>query len=41
MIRDMARDFARQRLAPYSAEWERASTFPREALKEMGSLGFL
>ena len=41
MIRDMARDFARQRLAPYSAEWERASIFPREALKEMGALGFL
>src|SRR5271166_5849539 len=41
MIRDMARDFARQRLAPYSAEWERTSTFPREALKEMGALGFL
>jgi butyryl-CoA dehydrogenase len=41
MIRDMARDFARRRLAPYSAEWERASIFPREALKEMGALGFL
>jgi alkylation response protein AidB-like acyl-CoA dehydrogenase len=41
MIRDVARDFARRRLAPYSAEWERASIFPREALKEMGALGFL
>src|SRR5271166_309935 len=41
MIRDLARDFARHRLAPYSAEWERTSTFPREALKEMGALGFL
>jgi alkylation response protein AidB-like acyl-CoA dehydrogenase len=41
MIRDMARDFASRRLAPFSAEWERTSTFPREALKEMGALGFL
>jgi butyryl-CoA dehydrogenase len=41
MIRDMARDFACRRLAPFSAEWERTSTFPREALKEMGALGFL
>ena len=37
----MARDFARRRLAPFSAEWERGSIFPREALKEMGALGFL
>src|SRR5271165_5688832 len=41
MIRNMAREFARRRLAPHSAEWERTSTFPREALKEMGALGFL
>src|SRR6516162_3072263 len=41
MIRDMARDFARRRLAPHSAEWERTSTFPKHALKEMGALGFL
>ena len=41
MIRETAREFARRRLAPYSAEWERASIFPREALKEMGALGFL
>ena len=41
MIRDMARDFARRRLAPHSAEWERTSTFPKDALKEMGALGFL
>jgi len=41
MIRNMAREFARRRLAPHSAEWERTSTFPRNALKEMGALGFL
>jgi len=41
MIRNMAREFARRRLAPHSAEWERTSTFPKDALKEMGALGFL
>jgi butyryl-CoA dehydrogenase len=41
MIRNTAREFARRRLAPHSAEWERTSTFPRDALREMGALGFL
>jgi butyryl-CoA dehydrogenase len=41
MIRNMAREFAQRRLTPHSAEWERTSTFPRDALKEMGALGFL
>ncbi len=41
MIRATARDFAQTKLAPHSAEWERTATFPREALAEMGRLGFL
>jgi butyryl-CoA dehydrogenase len=41
MIRNTAREFARRHLAPHSAEWERTSRFPRDALKEMGALGFL
>jgi alkylation response protein AidB-like acyl-CoA dehydrogenase len=41
MIRDTARDFAKRHLAPYAAEWERTATFPRDALREMGKLGFL
>lgn len=41
MIRDMARNFARERLAPHSARWDSESTFPREALAEMGQLGLL
>lgn len=40
-IRDMARDFARERLAPGAAERDRQSRFPREELREMGQLGFL
>lgn len=39
MIRDMARDFARERLAPNAAEWDRESIFPSDELKEMGALG--
>ncbi|MFO1153886.1 MAG: acyl-CoA dehydrogenase family protein [Rhodospirillales bacterium] len=39
-IRDMARDFARERLAPFAADWDRNHTFPAEALREMGELGF-
>ncbi len=39
MIRDTLRQFARERLAPNAAEWERNHTFPREALTELGELG--
>jgi alkylation response protein AidB-like acyl-CoA dehydrogenase len=41
MVRDMARQFAAERLAPFAAEWDRTSTFPAEALAEMGKLGML
>ncbi len=39
MIRDSMREFARERLAPFAAAWDRDSTFPREALLELGRLG--
>lgn len=39
MIRDTLRDFARERLAPKSAAWDRNSTFPAEALRELAALG--
>ncbi len=39
MIRDMARDFARERLAPNAAEWDRSGEFPSQVLAEMGELG--
>ena len=41
MIRDTARAFARERLAPCAAERDRDARFPDEALAEMGSLGFM
>jgi butyryl-CoA dehydrogenase len=40
-IRDLARDFARERLAPGAAARDRDHAFPREELKEMGELGLL
>ncbi|TCR80871.1 acyl-CoA dehydrogenase family protein [Rhizobium sp. BK376] len=40
-IRDVARDFARERLAPGAAQRDREHLFPREELKEMGELGLL
>jgi len=40
-IRDMARDFARERLSPGAAARDRESRFPKDELKEMGELGFL
>ncbi len=40
-IRDLARDFARERLAPGAAERDRTHSFPRNELKEMGELGLL
>ena len=39
MIRDAMRDFARERLAPFAAEWDRKATFPKEALTELAGLG--
>ncbi|BAQ49085.1 MULTISPECIES: acyl-CoA dehydrogenase family protein [Methylobacterium] len=41
LIRDTARSFARERLKPFSAEWGREARFPREAIAEMGALGFM
>ncbi|WP_298957557.1 acyl-CoA dehydrogenase family protein [uncultured Methylobacterium sp.] len=41
LIRDTARAFASERLKPFSAQWDRESRFPREALSEMGALGFM
>jgi len=41
MIRDMARQFAAEQLAPNAAEWDREHRYPREALAQMGALGFL
>ncbi|MDB5971432.1 MAG: acyl-CoA dehydrogenase [Hydrocarboniphaga sp.] len=41
MIREAARSFAAQSLAPYAAEWDRSHAFPAEALRQMGQMGLL
>jgi butyryl-CoA dehydrogenase len=41
MIRDTARQFARQRLTPHAARWDRESHFPMEEIRQMGRLGLM
>jgi len=41
MVRDMARAFAAEKLAPRAAAWDRDGAFPADALKGMAELGLL
>jgi len=41
LIRDTARAFAREKVAPHTRAWEAAGGIPRALLGEMGKLGFL
>jgi butyryl-CoA dehydrogenase len=41
MLRDVARDFAREWLVPHAAERDREERFPTEAVAELGRLGFM
>jgi butyryl-CoA dehydrogenase len=40
-VRDIAREFAQHSLLPHSAEWDSQAVFPREAMRELGKLGFM
>src|SRR5256884_3023196 len=40
-IVDLAREFARTRIEPNAAEWDRTAHFARDVLDELGKLGFL
>jgi alkylation response protein AidB-like acyl-CoA dehydrogenase len=40
-IQALARDFAREEVEPYAAEWDRDHGFPRELLTRLGGLGLL
>ena len=40
-IVELARDFARTRIAPFAAEWDATHHFPRDVIDELGKLGFL
>ncbi|MGE5801430.1 MAG: acyl-CoA dehydrogenase family protein [Gemmatimonadota bacterium] len=37
----LAREFAREKIEPFAAEWDRTSHFPRDVIDELGKLGFL
>ena len=41
LLRDTAREFAQNELAPFAAEWDREAHFPKEALAALGRLGFM
>jgi butyryl-CoA dehydrogenase len=41
MIRDMARQFAQEQLAPHSAEWDAKAEFPKQAVDAMAELGLM
>lgn len=41
MVQEAIRHFARERIVPYAAEWDRNHTFPRDVLRELGGLGAL
>jgi alkylation response protein AidB-like acyl-CoA dehydrogenase len=40
-IRDLAREFARNEIAPYIAEWDEKAHFEPSIVQKMGELGFL
>jgi alkylation response protein AidB-like acyl-CoA dehydrogenase len=40
-VRDMAREFAQNELAPHAAEWDRNSALPDAIVAQMGALGLL
>lgn len=41
MIRETARQFSRDKLAPNAQDWDRAGEFPASVLNDMGDLGLL
>ncbi|HMG18882.1 MAG TPA: acyl-CoA dehydrogenase family protein [Gemmatimonadales bacterium] len=38
---DLAREFAKEKIEPFAAEWDRTCEFPRNVIDELGKLGFL
>ena len=41
MIRDAARDFAQNEIAPIAAEFDESGEFPHATIKKMGGMGFM
>ena len=40
LIRETARSYASEHIAPFAAQWDRDATFPAEALRGLAKLGF-
>jgi alkylation response protein AidB-like acyl-CoA dehydrogenase len=40
-VRDLARRFAEERVAPHAARWDREHAFPADVLAELGELGLM
>src|SRR2546430_11017893 len=38
---ELAREFAKEKIEPFAAEWDRTCEFPRNGIDELGKLGFL
>jgi len=41
MIRQTARDFAQEKIAPIAAEFDESGEFPHETIEKMGEMGFM
>ncbi|RZJ21049.1 MAG: acyl-CoA dehydrogenase [Acinetobacter sp.] len=41
LIQDMAKSFAQEQIKPHASEWDQKGIFPKQALAQMGELGFL
>jgi alkylation response protein AidB-like acyl-CoA dehydrogenase len=41
MLRDAARDFAKNEIAPVAAEFDESGEFPHKTIKKMGEMGFM
>ena len=41
MIRQAARDFAQNEIAPIAAEFDESGEFPRKTIQKMGEMGFM
>jgi len=41
MIRDAARDFAQNEIAPIASKFDESGEFPHETIKKMGAMGFM
>ena len=41
MVRDTARKFAREEVAPFAAEMDKSAEFRMDLVRQMGELGFM